>query len=91
MNNKVALESLAMDLKRVAIGYHRGSFSMAKRFSEEALKRKSELTNAQLKPYIQIVLEDIDTVLHESDKEKIAEYSLMFSTLIQNYTQAFLL
>ena len=32
MNNKFILESLASDLKRVALGLHRGSDAMALRF-----------------------------------------------------------
>ena len=42
MDNKIILSSLAMDLKRAAIGYNRGSYIMADRFFEEALKRKKE-------------------------------------------------
>lgn len=38
--NLIVLSSLAMDLKRAAIGLNRGSNKMANRFFEEALKRK---------------------------------------------------
>ena len=41
--NKIALGSLAMDLKRVALGYYRNSTKVAEIFMEEALKRKKEL------------------------------------------------
>lgn len=41
MENKYILESLASDLKRVALGMHRGSNQMAKKFLDEALKRYS--------------------------------------------------
>ncbi|MDO8570329.1 MAG: hypothetical protein Q7R97_01980 [Candidatus Daviesbacteria bacterium] len=40
---KLIVESLAMDLKRVALGLYRGSNIMADRFKEEALKRSQEL------------------------------------------------
>lgn len=43
MSQKVIIESLAMDLMRVALGMHHGSKAMANRFKEEALKRKAEL------------------------------------------------
>jgi len=88
MNNNIAIESLVMDLKRVAIGYHRGSLMMAKRFSEEALKRKDEINQSGLKPYIKNLLSGIDKTLKENDTQKIAEDSLMISTLLQNYIQA---
>ena len=38
--NKQILGAIAMDLKRVALGYFRGSSSMAERFFQEALKRR---------------------------------------------------
>ncbi|KKR50041.1 MAG: hypothetical protein UT87_C0021G0001, partial [Candidatus Levybacteria bacterium GW2011_GWC1_40_19] len=37
--NKIAIESLSMDLLRVALGYHRGSNKMTKNFLREAKKR----------------------------------------------------
>jgi hypothetical protein len=80
MNNKFILESLASDLKRVSLGFYRGSDSMARRFLVEALKRKSEVDIKLTAPYINKILSKLD--------EKIdAENALMFSTLIQNYTQ----
>lgn len=90
MNNKIALESLVMDLKRVALGYHRGSLFMAKRFSEEALKRKQEINEDTIKPYMKIILHKLDSMLDNEDIQKIAEDSLMTSTLLQNYTQRYL-
>ena len=49
MNNKVILESLSMDLLRVSKGIYRGSDKMAEKFLEEALKRKSEVKQSELK------------------------------------------
>lgn len=80
MNNKFILESLASDLKRVALGLHRGSHSMAERFLEEALKRKKEVEIDKVAPYIQKLLSKVDKTLD-------SENALMLSTLIQNYTQ----
>ena len=85
MNNKIALESLVMDLKRVALGYHRGSLKMANRFSEEALKRKNEIDLANVKPYIKVLLTRLDIILTYKDPNKIADDTLMTSTLLQNY------
>ena len=88
MNNKFILESLVMDLKRVAIGNHRKSFAMANRFYDEALKRKNELDTAVLKEYLQHILKNIE-LLKDKEPEQIAERALMYSTLILNYTQKF--
>lgn len=80
MNNKFILESLASDLKRVAMGLHRGSNVMAQRFLDEALKRKNEVKLEIVAPYIKQILAHLDKNIN-------AENALMFSTLIQNYTQ----
>ena len=89
MNNKIALESLTMDLKRVAIGYHRNSLTMANRFYEEALKRKNELDMSSLRPYIIRFINRID-VLTNQENDAVADEALLISTLLQNYTQKFL-
>jgi hypothetical protein len=89
MNNKYILESLSMDLKRVAIGNQRKSFVMAKRFYEEALKRKQEVNMTSLKSYMVRILDNIEN-LKNKDPEFISELALMYSTLIQNYTQKFI-
>lgn len=80
MDNKFILESLASDLKRVALGLHRGSDAMAQRFLDEALKRKDEVEIEEVAPYIKNILSSLN-------KNIDAENALMFSTLLQNYTQ----
>ncbi len=87
MNTKIALQSLSLDLKRVALGYYRGSDKMAKRFCEEAMKRKDEINYSEVKPYIQNLLNSMDLQLNHEDKSKVAEDSLLLSILFQNYTQ----
>lgn len=79
-NNKYILESLASDLKRVALGRYRGSKVMAGRFMQEALKRKKEVELKKVAPYIQKLLKQLDRDIDSDD-------ALMYSTLIQNYTQ----
>lgn len=83
-NNQIALASLAMDLKRVAVGYHRGSLVMAKRFFEEAIKRKKEINQTFLKPYLKKLLENLDKLTLQKENQKIAEDALMYSILFQN-------
>jgi len=85
MDNKQTLGALAMDLKRVAVGLHRGSSAMNSRFTEEAFKRIEEVDDNQLLPYMKKVLENIRLTLSISDKDKKAEDSLMYSTIVQNY------
>lgn len=89
MNNKIILESLSMDLLRVALGLHRGSYKMAERFSEEAIRRKREVDENNIRPYLKRTLSSMETSLKISDSEKKAEDALMYSTLIRNYSQAF--
>ncbi len=84
MDKKIILGSLVMDLKRAAIGFHRGSYVMAERFLDEAWRRKEEYTKNDLKPYICQILENIKE-LKMMPKDEIAEKALMYSTLIQNY------
>ena len=83
--DKFAIESLALDLKRVALGYYNGSDRMAKRFSKEALIRKDEITIANLKPYFRKITQSLQEILVQKDKKKLAEDALMYSTIIQNY------
>jgi hypothetical protein len=89
MNNKIVLESLSMDLLRVAKGFYRGSDRMAERFLEEALLRKSEVKQNEIKPYLKRILIAMEKSLKSNDKEKKAEDALMYSTLIRNYSQTF--
>ena len=89
MSNKIAIESLSMDLLRVALGYHRGSTKMAKRFSEEAIKRISEIDRTQIKPYFIRLLNKIPDTLSRTDINAVAEDALMYSTLCKNYAKKF--
>lgn len=79
------LGALALDLKRVALGYHNGSEQTAKRFSEEALKRKAEVGDTSVKLYIRRFLNALPEMLSQKDKQKLTEDALMYSTIFQNY------
>jgi len=83
-NQKIIIESLAMDLKRVALGLHRGSFSMANRFKDEALKRESELGNQESNSYLKILLNKTKRTLSNLDQDS-ADDVLMYSILFQNF------
>lgn len=88
--NKIAIESLSMDLLRVAIGYHRGSNKMADVFLKEALKRLSEINKADIKPYFAKILDKIPTALSDKDLSYRAENALMYSVLCKNYAKKFI-
>lgn len=85
-DQRVILESLAMDLKRISIGLQRGSQIMAQRFAQEALKREGELNKNLLDEYIQKILKDLNNKMNHLDNERTAEDILMFSILLQNYS-----
>ncbi|HLD26514.1 MAG TPA: hypothetical protein VJB63_00960 [Patescibacteria group bacterium] len=80
MENKLILESLASDLKRVALGLQRGSNAMARRFLAEALQRKKEVHTKKIALYVKNILSRITLNLD-------AEDALMYSTLLQNYAK----
>lgn len=84
-DNLIALSSMAMDLKRVALGLHNKSFALASRFSEEVKKRNSEIHRDAVAPYMDTILTKVDALLSESKIDRKAEDALMYSTLIQNY------
>ena len=78
-----------MDLLRVAKGFYRGSDRMAERFLEEALLRKEEVDQGEIKPYLRRVLMLMEKSLKSAERERQAEDALMYSTLIRNYSQMF--
>lgn len=86
MSKKIIIESLAMDLKRVALGLHRNSKAMANRFKEEALKRERELEDLPLDSNLIKLTEYMKKTLSENTN-RTAEDVLMLSTLFQNYAQ----
>lgn len=84
MNKKILVESLAMDLKRVALGSYRGSKQMTERFKEEALKRSSELETLDLNLYLKNLIKNCRKSLN-TPGNRLGEDALMFSTLFQNF------
>ena len=85
MNNKIILGSLALDLQRVATGYHGGSPRMAERFYKEVLMRIHELDSRSVKPYLRKHLRSIIELEKQPNIQKKAEDALMYSTIVQNY------
>jgi len=90
MNNKIAIESLSMDLLRVANGLHNKSFTIANRFSDEALKRCREINTEGVKPYFVKILRKVNICLSSQPVERTAEDALMYSILCKNYARKYL-
>jgi len=84
---QIAIESLSMDLKRVALGLHRGSHKTAERFKEEALARGEEIESQGIyDSYLAKIISGAKDTL-TSTHERVAEDALMYSTLFQNYAR----
>ncbi|MBI4037986.1 hypothetical protein HY382_03005 [Candidatus Curtissbacteria bacterium] len=82
---QITISSLSMDLKRVALAFRNGSDKTAERFREEALKRIEEVKKNKLPVYIQKSILNTKRILFQKNKKDIAEDSLMYSTIFQNY------
>lgn len=82
--NKLALSSLAMDLKRVSLSYYRNSLKTARIFSREALERQKDINIKYLKPYLRKIFDSLSTTLSQGDHLRLAEDALMYSSLFQN-------
>ena len=83
--DNLAVASLAMDLKRVAMGFYNRSEKTAVRFCQEALKRREEIDVKNTKPYLRRFLSKLPEILNQKDEKKVAEDALMYSTIFQNY------
>ena len=83
MDKKIIVSSLALDLRRVAQGLHRGSLASARVFKDEALKRGKELENMKSEGYLKNLWSKTKLCL-ENNSDKMAEDILMYSTLFQN-------
>lgn len=81
--DKLLLSSLAMDLKRVALGYYRKSDRMADKFLQEVVRRKKEINLEKVDISTKKLLQGLDKIMNESNDAK-AEDALMYSTLFQN-------
>lgn len=84
LTQKIIIESLAMDLKRVALGLNKGSLTMANRFKDEAFKRAVELENQNPGKYLKKLLSYMKKMIKGSS-ERVAEDALMLGTLFQNF------
>jgi hypothetical protein len=87
MNNRILLQSIALDLKRVAIGHHSGSVKMANRFLQEALKRNAELDTTYLTKTVRRLTEKMIDLKKETDPNQLAEDALLLSILFLSFSK----
>lgn len=85
MNNKLALESLVMDLKRVAMSLYNNSEKTANIFIAESLKRNEEIDKSKNPEYINNILLKLPGCFKLKDQMDLAEKALTYSIIIQNY------
>jgi len=78
MNSQLStIGAMAMDLKRASLG----SKNVSEVFINEALKRRDEIDKKNIPLYIQNILDNFGK---DRDKENL----LMYSILLQNYSQS---
>lgn len=85
-DQKILIESLSMDLRRVSMGLHRGSLKMAETFKTEALKRSEELEKQDINHYLKKLLLSTKKAL-AGKSDRVAEDALMYSVLLLNFSQ----
>lgn len=83
----ISLSSLALDLKRTALGIYQRSELVATRFQREALERRLEIKPHEVDPYIKKILDNLPSALEDKNSEKKAEALLTYSILLQNYAR----
>ncbi len=87
MNNNALLQTIALDLKRVAIGYHSGSIQMADRFLQEVIKREKQLDFLSLSQTMKKLVKKVEKLSEEKDFKKRAEDALLYSTLFLSFSK----
>ncbi len=85
MNNKILLESMALDLKRIALGAKGNSQKMTDRFIEEVMKRERLLMKDTIPSSLEVVIENMKKKLISS--KHLADDALMFSTILLSYSK----
>lgn len=83
-SSQLKLAALSMDLKRVALSYHGNSLPTASRFTTESLNKVRAIDQDEVPAYVKKILDKLEEILKQKDKQKIAEDTLMYSTILQN-------
>ncbi|MGH7203354.1 MAG: hypothetical protein ACREHC_02845 [Candidatus Levyibacteriota bacterium] len=87
MNNKILLESMALDLKRVALGSYSKSTKMADRFLQEVFKRNEQLDYQSLPESLRKILLTMQKSFEQTNRQRLADDALMYSTLLLSFSK----
>ena len=91
MENRLKIQALALDLKRVAIAYHAGTIPVAERFLNEALRKRKDIDlkriSSRKRLYVQPILSKLEKIYDTPDLLKRAEDALLYSTLLLTFTK----
>ena len=87
MNNKLLLESMSLDLKRVALGAHSHSSKMAERFLQEVFKRKQLLDNSKFSESQIKMLNSMEKQLRIQNIKRLPDDALMYSTILLSFSK----
>ncbi len=87
MNNKLLLESMALDLKRVALGSYSHSTKMTERFLQEVFKRNDQLDRSSFSSTLIKVLNCMERQLQLKQHQRLADDALMYSTLLLSFSK----
>jgi len=82
---KEIIAAISMDLKRASLAFYNGSEVVAATFSKEALTKIRSIKVELCAPYIQKIITSLPDILKQKDRKKVAEETLMYSTIFQNY------
>lgn len=87
MNNKILLEAMALDLKRVALGFHSNSIKMAERFLIEVNRRNTQLDKRYLSKSVTNILITMSKRLKCTNTKHLADDALMYSTILLSFSK----
>jgi hypothetical protein len=82
MSDSQLLLDISGDLKRVALGLHRGALSMADKFTREARHKLSRLNKNEKN--IHRLVTDLEEILNHTKLNIRAEGALMYSNLFRH-------
>lgn len=77
--------SLALDLKRITVGYQNNSLEMMGRFQLEADRWLRRIEPDKVAPYIAKIIGFLPEKLVNPDEAQRAEDALTYSVILQNY------
>src|SRR5947209_7058888 len=87
MNNQQLFEIIALDLKRVALGYAQHSEKMTEMFRKNALQQAENIDSSKLTPKLFKLVRSMQKDISKNDSEKIPDDALMYSFLLLSFSK----